>query len=210
MNIQPFVLGIGYTNSYIVYSKNNQDALIIDAPNGTEALRTFVSDHSLNVVAILLTHGHYDHVLGLAELTKAYPEALVYLDKNDDCFLEDGGKANISLLKTSPLLEEFKDNFSNLPRAWNNYEDEVFGFEVIRTPGHTLGSLCLYNKENKVLFSGDTLFRSGIGRTDLGGDYSLMLKSLDKLKTLDPDTTVLPGHGEFTTIKDEIKYNPYL
>ena len=82
-------------------------------------------------------------------------------------------------------------------------------FDVIRTPGHTLGSVSLYSEAEKVLFSGDTLFKEGVGRWDLGGNYSELSNSIDKLKALPDATEVFPGHGEFTTIAFEKENNPY-
>ncbi len=209
MNIQPFVLGIGYTNSYVVYGIDNK-AYIIDAPNGTEALEVFVEKNKLEVVAILLTHGHYDHVLGLPRLKMVYPKAEIYIDNDDACFLLDGGKANIEILRNqNQLISFFRTTFENFNFEYKAYGKTIGEFEVIKTPGHTHGSVSIYSRKEKVLFSGDTLFRQGIGRWDLGGNYSELINSIEKLKQLDEDTEVFPGHGEFTSIGMEKMYNPY-
>lgn len=210
MKIQPLVLGIGYTNSYIVYSED-KDAYIIDAPDGTGAIVSFIAENGLRVKAILLTHGHYDHILGLPELKAAYPKASIYLDKNDSCFLQDGGKANLELLSGDrAFLKHFEKAFSALPNDYLNYEEKIGPFTVLRTPGHTMGSISLYSEDENVLFSGDTLFKYSVGRCDLGGNYSALLSSLEYLKTLPERTKVFPGHGEFTSIKEEKLHNPYL
>ncbi len=215
MKIQPFILGFGYTNSYVVYY-DDRSAYIIDAPNGTKKLQTFIEQNNLKAEAVFLTHGHYDHILGLPELRKAYKNIDIYIGKEDFCFLEDEGKANRELLwNQREILEQYKDVFSSLPEDLIFYDKSITRngeklFDVIKTPGHTPGSVCLYSKKDNVLFSGDTLFKEGVGRWDFGGNYSDLCKSIDKLKSLEESTLVFPGHGEFTTIAFEKENNPYL
>lgn len=208
MTIQPFTLGVGYTNSYLIYS-DDRNAVLVDAPDGNDSLLSFINEKDLNLRAILLTHGHYDHILGLGKLTKAFPEALIYLDENDFPFILNGAKANKEIL-TKSFVSYFQKEFDSLPEKLLPYPEKLYSFEIIRTPGHTMGSVSLLLPNEKVLFSGDTLFHGGIGRSDLGGNYSELVSSLEKLKKLDPETRVFPGHGGNTSIGFEKENNPYL
>ena len=207
--IQPFCIGSGETNSYVIYSSENHLAYIVDAPDGNESILSFIKQNNLDLCAVLLTHGHFDHILGLGEIVKAFPKALVYLDKNDFDFVKDGAKKNKAILPSS-YISYFSKEFQTLPDEILDYPNKIDQFEIIRTPGHTMGSVCLYDRKEKLLFSGDTLFQGGIGRHDLGGDYSCLIKSLEKLKELDDETIVFPGHGNNTQIGIEKTSNPYL
>lgn len=209
IKIQPFCIGSGETNSYVIYSSNDKEAFIVDAPDGNEVLLSFIKQNTLNVKAVLLTHGHFDHILGLGKIIKAYPKAQIFLDGNDFDFVKDGARRNKAILPAS-YISHFSNEFESLPDELIDYPGNVGPFDVIRTPGHTMGSVCLYNKEEKILFSGDTLFQGGIGRHDLGGNYDSLLESLEKLKVLDDDTIVFPGHGNSTKIGFEKETNPYL
>ena len=208
MKIQPFCLSEGYTNCYVASSR--VDAYIIDAPDGIRDALDYIKKEGLELRGILLTHAHYDHVLGLGEARKEYPNLPIYISKEDICFLEDGGKLNRDILSYFSGMNREKEMLKTLPEDYRVYGDSIWMFDVIKTPGHTMGSVCLYSKDDKVLFSGDTLFERSIGRTDLGGSYSEIQNSLEILKALDESTIVLPGHGGFTTIGKEKKNNPYL
>lgn len=208
MKIQPFCLSSGYTNCYV--ASNGAEACLIDAPDSIQPALDYIAKEGLSLRCVLLTHGHYDHVLGLGEIRRAYPEIPIYISKEDISFLEDGGKANRDILSYFPSMKRELSLLKTLPNNYTFYEDEVFGFKVMRTPGHTMGSVCLYSEEEGVLFSGDTLFQQSIGRSDLGGSYSALMDSLQKLlSTAKESTLVLPGHGAFTTIEEEKKSNPY-
>lgn len=209
MKIQPFCLGIGYTNCYV--ASINDEAVLIDAPDGLDKVAMYIKKEGLKLKAIILTHGHYDHILGLSEAEGLFPGTPIYIDKSDLCFLEDGGKANRDILSQFPgMLKGLKPLLDKIPAEINLLDDNIWRFRVIRTPGHTYGSVCLFSEEDSVLFSGDTLFQRSIGRSDLGGNYSDLMTSLQTLiNTLPEKTLVLPGHGEFTSIEEEKRYNPY-
>ncbi len=151
--------------------------------------------------AVLLTHAHFDHVTGIAELQKAFPELPVYVHPAD-----------------RPM---FGHPFNQMPPEYpsigvpKNLKDvaelALPGVEVVHTPGHTPGGVCYHVKDLSTLLSGDTLFAGSIGRTDFpGGDMTRMLDSLKRLMALPDDTLVIPGHGSTTTIGREKQSNPYL
>ena len=173
-------------NAYIV-----NDELVIDPGDDIFALRKAVKDPK----AILLTHGHFDHMLGAEPLQKE-TGAPVYLHEADAGMLTDERLSAYSIAASD--LPQPKDILRS------DYPEEIFGFRVLHTPGHTPGCVCLYNEAEKVLFSGDTLFRAGFGRYDLpGGDRHKLMASLRMLLSLPDDVKVYPGHGEMTTILEE-------
>jgi hydroxyacylglutathione hydrolase len=188
LDIKRVVCGAYQENAYIVGGD-----IVIDPGDDLEALVMAAPSPR----AVLLTHGHFDHMLAAGELQKKFGVP-VYVHEEDAPMLADG------------TLAAYNAAFANLPMPegikWRRYEDEIFGFRVIHTPGHTRGSVCLYSQAEKLLFSGDTLFRAGYGRTDLpGGSDREMYDSLAGLLALPGDTRVLPGHGGETTIGIECR-----
>jgi len=186
MEIKRLVCGLYAANAYII---NNE--LVVDPGDDIAALRRSIPAPK----AILLTHGHFDHMLGAQPLQQDCG-APVYIHAADAEMLSD------------KRLSAYDTSVSSLPQpegiAYTEYPEEVFGFRVLHTPGHTPGCVCLYNEEEGVLFSGDTLFRAGYGRYDLpGGDAHRLIASLRMLLELPGDTKVYPGHGEMTTILEE-------
>jgi glyoxylase-like metal-dependent hydrolase (beta-lactamase superfamily II) len=208
MKIQPFCLSEGYTNCYV--ASYGVDAYIIDAPDGIEDALEYINKEGLELRGILLTHGHYDHVLGLGKAREEYPNIPIYISKEDICFLEDGGKLNRDILSYFSGMDRELSLLKTLPCDYTIYSDKIWMLKVLKTPGHTMGSVCLYSEDKNILFSGDTLFEMSVGRTDLGGSYSEIQKSLESLKALNDSTIVFPGHGGFTTIGKEKKNNPYM
>lgn len=206
MKIQPFTSGICNTNSFVAYGYDGANALVVDAPDGNDAVVAFLRKEKLEPEAILLTHGHFDHVMGLPALLEAYPGTPVFVSKDDYYLLEDKGSGNMELFRTCfPSLERtlFK-SMASLPEEYRFYEDEAFGFTVIPTPGHTPGSVSLHDGSENLLFSGDTLFASSYGRTDFPRSSARdIARSLRTLLALPEDTLVLPGHGTDTTIGRE-------
>jgi len=195
-----FVLGRYMENTYLL--DNNKDAILIDPG---ENLKSVLKDIlKYNIKAILLTHGHIDHVDGIKE----FKNTPIYIYKDELSVLND---------KTNSLYDLYFDTLPyntgdlNIIKLNDNQEFNLIGhnIKVIHTPGHTIGSCC-YLVDNKILFSGDTLFQVGMGRTDFPtGNFNQMMDSLNKLKKLDESILVYPGHGVETTIGFEKKYNPY-
>ncbi len=196
MEIKLFINQRTQGNSYVV--ERNKKCYIID-PGGFDMskLIEYIEDNNFELEGILLTHGHYDHIIGIPEIID-YKDVPVYISEKDYNFLYDSS-LSLSLwldldfkLSSRVKVEKIKEG------------DEIFGFEVIETPGHTHGGVCFYDKENKALMSGDTIFKFNHGRTDLPtGNMSDLRKSISKLMDLEGDTVVYPGHGGETTIKME-------
>lgn len=210
--IQRFIVNMIQENCYIVSDETNE-GVIIDCGafyrEEKEAIKKYIEDKHLTIKHLLDTHLHFDHVLGneyLFDVFHLQPEA------NDrDLSLYQ----NIDKQLTDFIgLQNYPIHLPPLKRSLDEGDTVTFGthtFSVIATPGHTPGGIEFYCKEEKVLFSGDSLFRRSIGRTDFpGGDYNSLIKSLkEKILTLPEDVKVLPGHSLSTTIGNERKTNPY-
>ncbi len=209
MQIKCFHLGAMQTNCYLVFEnevnkEGKKEAYLFDcAGKNLDSLYIFVEENNLELKHIVLTHGHGDHIEGLNDIIKKYPNAKVYIGKEDKEFLYD---ANLSLSHYI-FGEKFKFE-GNLTTV--NEGDYIGKFKVIDTPGHTIGSKCFYyenskNNEEKILISGDTLFRRSFGRYDLPtGNMNTLFSSLERLcKTLPEDTIVYSGHSEPTIIGEE-------
>ena len=205
MIVKKLPLGPIGANTYILGDETSKKAILIDCTGDYLEIKKALDNDNLNLVAIFLTHGHFDHVLGVNDIKKIYPDVKVYINKEDEVLCQ-----NIAV-----QCAHFGINSCDVPKI-DEYIDEnskfdISGFDIkaISTPGHSKGSLCyLINGE---LFSGDTLFYTEIGRCDLfGGSFSEIEKSIrGKLFVLDDKTIVHPGHGQDTSIAYEIKHNAY-
>ena len=210
MKIKPFQLGAFGTNSYVIY--DTDECYVVDAPDGMERLVKFVRDNRIKLCGVLLTHAHFDHIAGLPELLEAFPGLSIHVSAEDLCLVKDGYKRTLEQINYCypPYLRFFPVNRMPEAEAYSVYGEEKAGFRVIKTPGHTPGSVSLYSEIEGLLFSGDTLFKGSIGRSDLGGSQQQLAASLRLLASLPDDTFVCPGHGQFTTIGEEKKQNPFL
>ncbi len=203
-NIRQFPsLGAFGTNCYIVETEN-KGAILIDAPCYPDRILAKIESLGLTLKAILLTHGHCDHIEAVSELARL-TDCEVYIHEADEKMLHN------SLLS---LAGYFGTPFSPFSGAKTLVDGDTVSidnasFKVISTPGHTAGSVCYVYDD--VIFSGDTLFFESIGRTDFpGGSYKTLVNSIKKLKALGKDYTVLPGHNESTSLYYELEYNPFL
>jgi len=197
-------------NTYIVYD-DKATAFIIDPGNYTstenELIKDFISEKKLSLTRLLLTHAHIDHILGNKYIFDTYG-LLPEVHKNDVYFIDN-------LLKTGEMYG-VKCDASPSPKMFINDGDKItlgeYDFDCIFTPGHSPGSISFYNKQNKLLISGDVLFYGSIGRTDLPmGNHETLINSIkQKLLILDADTKVYSGHGQPTTIGFEKVNNPFL
>lgn len=206
MKILNFVLGMVGTNCYLVVNEEEKQCILIDPAVYSGEIAEQIRREGLDLRAILLTHGHFDHIMGIDGFRKEFPEIPVYAHREEEALLKDASM-NASL--------EFGRQYTFSGAAYAEDGDVLdlagMQFRVIHTPGHTIGGCCYYLQEEKVLFSGDTLFRESIGRTDFptGNGGQLMRSIREKLFILPEETAVYPGHMERTTIGDEKKYNPY-
>ena len=194
MKVYALPLGDYQTNCYIVHDENRRDCFVIDPGYQAEDILDFCKDKDLTIAAVLLTHGHFDHVGAVKELA-AETGCPVYLHSAD--------------LTMPPMMTAGKLYYTNTFDEGDSLSLAGLTIRVLHTPGHTPGSVCL-RAENH-LFSGDTLFAGSCGRTDLpGGSWKTIQNSLHRLASLEESCWVHPGHGESTTLAQEKKYNPYM
>lgn len=206
MRIDNDVIGICATNTFYVYNETTNEAIIIDPAGDYPRILNSLNKKGVTPVAILLTHGHFDHILAVDELRERF-QIPVYAGIHEKEVLESPVK-NLSEAFTGYGMVTHADHYLA--------DGEVFtvaGYEItcIEVPGHTVGGMCYYIPSEEVLFSGDTLFCESVGRTDFpGGDgRALFLAIKNKLMVLPEETRVYPGHMDDTTIGYEKAYNPF-
>ena len=201
LEIKTFDFGPFGTNTYVL-SDENKKALIIDPACSNQyeqqVLYRYIQLQNLQVQAILATHGHLDHLWGARWATEQWSLPVLMHEADIPMAKDMQGQYNLF------GIHAVADSFPMEPLNENQLSIINYPLSIIETPGHTPGSICLYREKEKVLLSGDTLFRMGYGRTDLpGGDFHQLIASLDKLFTLPADVRVYPGHGDPTTIAAE-------
>lgn len=207
MTIKQFESGPVDTIGYIVHDGDSAPALIIDAPMGSaEAMATYVEQHALSPVALVLTHGHWDHTGNTASLCRQL-RIQAWIHEQDNHMMENPRELLFDL--------PFEPEPYTADRFLHDSEEIIVGnltCTVLHVPGHTPGHVALYFADQHVVFAGDVLFMGSIGRTDLpGGDYDTLMLSINKkLLSLPGETQVLPGHGPPTTIDREMQTNPFI
>lgn len=203
--INKCVVGMISTNCYLISNVDTKEVIIIDPADSYDILVRLIEEKNLNPVAIMLTHGHFDHILAAHELGHKY-KINIYAGKEEKQLLEDS-RLNCSLLMSKEIVV-------TPDILLQDGEDLTIGgmnIKVIHTPGHTAGSVCYYFYDNNVLVTGDTLFNGCIGRTDLPtGSSKLIMSSIKSIMMLEDNIKVLPGHDDETTIGYERKNNMYL
>lgn len=209
MKIDRLVLGVYETNCYVLRSNEAAaDCLVVDPGLGAGELTKFIRDHKLNPVAVVLTHGHIDHIAGVAALRESYPDIKLYIHELDAEMLTEPG-ANLSGMTGRAFTTEPADICLE---DGSCVEQAGVKLQVLHTPGHTPGGICLYSREEAIVFTDDTLFAESIGRTDFpGGSMSQLVKCIkQELCVLPGETIVYPGHGPSTTIAREKAHNQFL
>jgi len=205
MHIKTMPLGPLQTNCYIIYK--NKEALIIDPGEEAEKVVQFIDDNALTPKAIMLTHAHYDHIGAVGHLRHHY-NIDVYLHEAEAEWLEEPDYNGSGRFPGTSVKTERPDHLL-IP---GELSIANFSCEVKHTPGHSPGSVSFIFHNEKKVFSGDVLFKQGVGRTDLyGGSMDELVRSIrGTLYTLDDSYTVYPGHGITTTIGNEKQSNPYV
>jgi hydroxyacylglutathione hydrolase len=190
-----FPVGVLQCNCSVIGDEQTREAMVIDPGDEIEHILSIVQQHGLTVKQIVITHAHIDHVGGAMKLKQA-TGAPILLNQNDYALLK--------MLDTQAAWIGM--------RSPGEVAIDVSVGDVLHTPGHTEGSICLYFEADKKLIAGDTLFAGSIGRTDLpGGSYKKIIESLQgPVMALPDETIVVPGHGPLTTIAEERESNPFL
>jgi glyoxylase-like metal-dependent hydrolase (beta-lactamase superfamily II) len=204
MTIDKIVVGQLDVNCYVIHEENSSEAVVIDPGDEFDRIAGLLDRKGLTPKYLLLTHAHYDHVCAVGELKEKYGAAIVMHEDEMETY---------RMTKNLCISWGFAaDDFPH-PDMLVKDGDKIFlgnnALEVLHTPGHTPGSICLY--QEGTLFTGDTLFRGSVGRTDLpGGNTARLLNSMKRLVTLPADTRVFCGHGDETTMGEELLKNPFL
>lgn len=206
MKLERLIVGPVSTNCYLIQNESTKEVIIVDPGDQAARIRNKIEDMGGYPTAILLTHGHFDHILGIADLEKRYNHIDIYaLEEERDLLADADLNCSVQLGRSCTVEADH----------WLRDGQQIIlaGMlvQVIATPGHTIGSCCYYLPKEKALFSGDTLFAESVGRTDLPtGSMSQLGRSIKKLfDALPGETDVYPGHEYATSIEHEMRYNPF-
>lgn len=205
LKIGSMCIGYVQTNCYFVYEEDKKKAIVFDPATDGKGIYNALKKHDIEVAAIFLTHGHFDHIMGVNEL-RDEAGVKVYASELEDELLQSS-ELNASV----QLGRQYTTKADILLKDNEEVIVEDMKVKMISTPGHTAGSACYYFEDEGILIAGDTLFAGSCGRTDLPtGSGSMIDRSLkEKLMKLPDEVKVYPGHGESTTIGHERKYNPF-
>lgn len=207
MRITNLPSGALQANTYLAVDEKTNEGFIVDPGGYNKVLTKEVRDNDVNIKYIILTHGHSDHICGVNEHKAEFPDAKIVAYKDEEAMLE-----NPNLNQSPGFGVPYSTKADILVSDGDELKVGDVTLKFIHTPGHTEGGMCIYVKEAKALFSGDTLFRQSIGRTDFpGGSYKEIMDSIrKKLFLLPDDTNVFPGHMGMTSIAFEKENNPFV
>lgn len=207
MRITNLPSGALQANTYLAVDEKTNEGFIVDPGGYNKVLTKEVRDNDANIKYIILTHGHSDHICGVNEHKAEFPDAKIVAYKDEEAMLE-----NPNLNQSPGFGVPYSTKADILVSDGDELKVGDVTLKFIHTPGHTEGGMCIYVKEAKALFSGDTLFRQSIGRTDFpGGSYKEIMDSIrKKLFLLPDDTNVFPGHMGTTSIGFEKENNPFV
>ena len=207
MKIKKYVVGMIGTNCYLVINEETKESVMVDPGAYPAKVKNAVKEQGLKLKAVLLTHAHFDHIMGLSDVMEDV-KVPVYVEEADLPMMTDG-ESNLS---SAYVRGGYR--FEEAVPVSDGQQLEIAGFQfrVIHTPGHTQGGVCYYVEKEGVLFSGDTLFCCSVGRSDFAtSSTSALIRSIkEKLFLLPDETKVFPGHMGATTIGNEKVNNPYV
>lgn len=203
MTIRTIVCGAYQSNAYLIDREDRDDALLIDAGDDIQGILKAIEESGKRLCAVVLTHGHFDHILA-AGAVRAATGAKLYIHEADAPMLEDARRSLYDAMASSvPFTPCEADVRIQTPGDTGVLSLAGFDFQVLNTRGHTQGGICLWDEAARAVFTGDTLFADGYGRTDFpGGSMHEMVESLRRLFALPGDATVYPGHGPSTAMAE--------
>lgn len=199
-------------NTYLVWETESRGCMVIDpgcyGEPENRTIKSFLDDNNLRLIYILNTHCHLDHIFGNGYIKSVFADSLLFIPERENS-LYFSGPSQAQMFGLSMDRPPDPDGYFDFEQVIRLGDSE---FSVLSTPGHTSDGMSFYNREEGICFTGDTLFRESIGRTDLpGGDYEKLIDSINKkLLSLPESTVILPGHGESSTISYERSNNPFL
>lgn len=206
MELKQLIVGSLGTNCYLMLNSDTKEIIAVDPGGSPMKIQQTIEEMDGKLKTILLTHGHFDHILAIPELLDAYEDVKVYACAAEEDLLASPAKNCTSMIGRSCIIEP-----DVVVRDGDKLDLAGIQIEVIATPGHTKGSCCYYLPEEKILLSGDTMFAESVGRTDLPtGNMGELVRSIRRLIEMLPgETIVYPGHAHSTSIEHEKRYNPF-
>jgi glyoxylase-like metal-dependent hydrolase (beta-lactamase superfamily II) len=204
LTVHRLTVGKLAANCYLV-ADARKNVIVIDPGASPDCIRRYVGDQRFRVLAYVLTHSHLDHISALDELVESTPaEVAMHPEENDWAFCEKNAWL--------PWYPQTREVAVKRPLSHQQtFTDGGLSYTVLHTPGHSPGSVCLWFPREKLVFTGDTLFAGSVGRTDLHrSSTTSLIRSLGVFLMMPPDTTVYAGHGNRTTVGEELKSNPYM
>ncbi len=206
LKIGKITIGSYQTNCYFAYEEGKHEVLLFDPADKGQQIYEALKEKGFSVVAILLTHGHFDHIWGVEKLKELSGAKVYAFEAEEELCMNPSMNLSASAGRTCSIKPD------ELLKDGQSVTISGYTFQAIETPGHTAGSGCFYFEKDKLLISGDTLFEGSVGRTDFPtGSMSTLVRSIKgKLMPLPEDVKVYPGHGGATTIGYEKENNPFL